>query len=142
MIYYSSHAHSISLPGNTVLHILVMQPNKTNACQAMDLILSRDVELDHSLPLDMVPNYKELTPFKLAAKEGNVVVRGWGTDKGAHEKTKAIQTNKNTNSNKERRKAIKKKFEAKQRLNGPKNSVIIYVMNKKLLLDKFWDCLN
>ncbi|CAL8360271.1 unnamed protein product [Arctogadus glacialis] len=59
--------------GNTVLHILVMQPNKTIVCQAMDLILSRDVELDHSMPLDMVPNYKELTPFKLAAKEGNVV---------------------------------------------------------------------
>ncbi|KAG7263292.1 hypothetical protein CRUP_037816 [Coryphaenoides rupestris] len=49
------------------------RPNKTIACQAMDLIMARDVELDHALPLDMVPNYRELTPFKMAAKEGNIV---------------------------------------------------------------------
>ncbi|CAL1610945.1 unnamed protein product [Knipowitschia caucasica] len=59
--------------GNTVLHILVLQPNKTIACQAMDLIMARDAELDHALPLDMVPNYRGLTPFKMAAKEGNTV---------------------------------------------------------------------
>lgn len=60
--------------GNTVLHILVLQPNKTIACQAIDLIMARDAELDQSVPLDMVPNYRGLTPFKLAAKEGNIVV--------------------------------------------------------------------
>ncbi|XP_072317615.1 transient receptor potential cation channel subfamily V member 6 [Eucyclogobius newberryi] len=59
--------------GNTVLHILVHQPNKTIACQAMDLIMARDAELDQALPIDMVPNYRGLTPFKLAAKEGNAV---------------------------------------------------------------------
>ncbi|CAB1334472.1 unnamed protein product [Coregonus sp. 'balchen'] len=59
--------------GNTVLHILVLQPNKTIACMAMDLVLARDVELDQAVPLDMVPNYRGLTPFKLAAKEGNLV---------------------------------------------------------------------
>uniref|UniRef100_A0A3Q3FGP2 Transient receptor potential cation channel, subfamily V, member 6 n=1 Tax=Labrus bergylta TaxID=56723 RepID=A0A3Q3FGP2_9LABR len=59
--------------GNTVLHILVLQPNKTIACQAIDLIMARDVELDQSVPLDMVPNFRGLTPFKLAAKEGNIV---------------------------------------------------------------------
>ncbi|KAE8288933.1 Transient receptor potential cation channel subfamily V member 6 [Larimichthys crocea] len=62
--------------GNTVLHILVLQPNKTIACQAIDLIMARDAELDQSVPLDMVPNYRGLTPFKLAAKEGNIVARG------------------------------------------------------------------
>lgn len=46
------------------------------ACQAIDLIMARDAELDQSLPLDMVPNYRGLTPFKLAAKEGNIVVSG------------------------------------------------------------------
>lgn len=60
--------------GNTVLHILVLQPNKTIACQAIDLIMARDAELDQSVTLDMVPNYRGLTPFKLAAKEGNIVV--------------------------------------------------------------------
>uniref|UniRef100_A0A8C8EWZ2 Ion transport domain-containing protein n=1 Tax=Oncorhynchus tshawytscha TaxID=74940 RepID=A0A8C8EWZ2_ONCTS len=58
--------------GNTVLHILVLQPNKTIACLVLDLLLARDVELDQAVPLDMVPNYHGLTPFKLAAKEGNL----------------------------------------------------------------------
>ncbi|XP_042278855.1 transient receptor potential cation channel subfamily V member 6 [Thunnus albacares] len=59
--------------GNTVLHILILQPHKTIACQAIDLIMARDAELDHSVPIDMVPNYRGLTPFKLAAREGNIV---------------------------------------------------------------------
>lgn len=61
-------------PGNTVLHILVLQPNKNIACQVIDLIMARDAELDQQVPLDMVPNSRGLTPFKLAAKEGNIVV--------------------------------------------------------------------
>uniref|UniRef100_A0A3Q1IUS1 Ion transport domain-containing protein n=1 Tax=Anabas testudineus TaxID=64144 RepID=A0A3Q1IUS1_ANATE len=60
--------------GNTVLHILVLQPNRLTVCQAIDLVMARDVELDQSVPLDMVPNFRGLTPFKLAAKEGNTVV--------------------------------------------------------------------
>ncbi|XP_038567116.1 transient receptor potential cation channel subfamily V member 6-like isoform X2 [Micropterus salmoides] len=60
--------------GNTVLHILVLQPNKMIACQSIDLIMACDAELDQSVSLDMVPNYRGLTPFKLAAKEGNIVV--------------------------------------------------------------------
>uniref|UniRef100_A0A669CW02 Transient receptor potential cation channel, subfamily V, member 6 n=1 Tax=Oreochromis niloticus TaxID=8128 RepID=A0A669CW02_ORENI len=61
--------------GNTVLHILVLQPNKNIACQVIDLIMARDAELDQQVPLDMVPNSRGLTPFKLAAKEGNIVAR-------------------------------------------------------------------
>uniref|UniRef100_A0A8C7X6K4 Transient receptor potential cation channel, subfamily V, member 6 n=1 Tax=Oryzias sinensis TaxID=183150 RepID=A0A8C7X6K4_9TELE len=60
--------------GNTVLHLLVLQPSKTIACQTMDLIMARDAELDQPVPLDMVTNYRGLSPFKLAAKEGNTVV--------------------------------------------------------------------
>ncbi|XP_041845142.1 transient receptor potential cation channel subfamily V member 6 [Melanotaenia boesemani] len=60
--------------GNTLFHILVLQPNKTIACQTIDLIMTCDAELDQSVPLDMVPNFRGLTPFKLAAREGNIVV--------------------------------------------------------------------
>ncbi|XP_053481782.1 transient receptor potential cation channel subfamily V member 6 [Ictalurus furcatus] len=59
--------------GNTIPHILVLQPTKIIACQVMDMLLTLDAELEPSLPLDMVPNYRGLTPFKLAAKKGNVV---------------------------------------------------------------------
>lgn len=44
-------------------------------CQVIDMLLALDAELEPTLPLDMVPNYRGLTPFKLAAKKGNVVVR-------------------------------------------------------------------
>lgn len=71
--------------GNTVLHILILQPHKTIACQAIDLIMARDAELDQSVSLDMVPNYRGLTPFKLAAKEGNIVVsEAWGEGSQVH----------------------------------------------------------
>ncbi|KAF3700623.1 Transient receptor potential cation channel subfamily V member 5 [Channa argus] len=59
--------------GNTLLHILVLQPSNMTACQVIDLIMEYDAESEHSVPLDMVPNFRGLTPFKLAAKEGNVV---------------------------------------------------------------------
>uniref|UniRef100_A0A8C1UXI3 Transient receptor potential cation channel, subfamily V, member 6 n=1 Tax=Cyprinus carpio TaxID=7962 RepID=A0A8C1UXI3_CYPCA len=61
--------------GNTILHLLVLQPNKTTACQIFDVLMSQDADLDPAIPLDMVPNYRGLTPFKLAAKEGNLVAR-------------------------------------------------------------------
>ncbi|XP_066539520.1 transient receptor potential cation channel subfamily V member 6 [Hoplias malabaricus] len=59
--------------GNTILHILVLQPNKIIACQVMDMLLALDAELDPTVPLDKIPNYRGLTPFKLAAKKGNQV---------------------------------------------------------------------
>ncbi|KAL0985134.1 hypothetical protein UPYG_G00153300 [Umbra pygmaea] len=59
--------------GNTVLHILILQPNKTMACKTMDQLMAHDLQLDHAVPLDMVPNLQGLTPVKLAAEEGNHV---------------------------------------------------------------------
>ena len=42
--------------------------------------MTHDGELDQPVPLDMVPNYRGITPFKLAAKKGNIAVRAyWST---------------------------------------------------------------
>ncbi|XP_050003932.1 transient receptor potential cation channel subfamily V member 6 isoform X1 [Alexandromys fortis] len=59
--------------GNTVLHILILQPNKTFACQMYNLLLSYDGR-DHLKSLELVPNNQGLTPFKLAGVEGNIVM--------------------------------------------------------------------
>ncbi|XP_032069010.1 transient receptor potential cation channel subfamily V member 6-like [Thamnophis elegans] len=60
--------------GNTVLHILVLQPNRTFACQMYNLILSYDKQEGNLEALDLIPNNEGLTPFKLAGVEGNIVM--------------------------------------------------------------------
>ncbi|KAG8515853.1 Transient receptor potential cation channel subfamily V member 5, partial [Galemys pyrenaicus] len=60
--------------GNTVLHLLILQPNKTFACQMYSLLLSYDGLGDHLQSLELVPNHQGLTPFKLAGVEGNTVM--------------------------------------------------------------------
>ncbi|XP_066471074.1 transient receptor potential cation channel subfamily V member 6-like [Tiliqua scincoides] len=60
--------------GNTILHILVLQPNKTLACQMFSLLLSYDKPEGGLQPLDLIQNNEGLTPFKLAGVEGNTVM--------------------------------------------------------------------
>ncbi|XP_048360529.1 transient receptor potential cation channel subfamily V member 6-like [Sphaerodactylus townsendi] len=60
--------------GNTILHIMVLQPNRTFACQMYNLLLSFDKRVGGLAPLDSIPNNKGLTPFKLAGVEGNSVM--------------------------------------------------------------------
>ncbi|XP_044295542.1 transient receptor potential cation channel subfamily V member 6-like [Varanus komodoensis] len=60
--------------GNTVLHILVLQPNKASACQMYNLFLCYNKEDKELGDLDSIPNNEGLTPFKLAGVEGNTVM--------------------------------------------------------------------
>ncbi|ROI36424.1 Transient receptor potential cation channel subfamily V member 5 [Anabarilius grahami] len=72
-MYFRKRRGGLLYFGNTILHLLVLQPNKTTACQIFDILMTQDADLDPTIPLDMIPNYRGLTPFKLAAKEGNLV---------------------------------------------------------------------
>ncbi|KAM8924836.1 transient receptor potential cation channel subfamily V member 6-like [Pelodytes ibericus] len=59
--------------GNTILHILALQPNQIYSCQMFDLFLSYDKE-EGDASLQMMPNNLGLTAFKLAASVGNIVM--------------------------------------------------------------------
>ncbi|XP_039619685.1 transient receptor potential cation channel subfamily V member 6-like isoform X2 [Polypterus senegalus] len=60
--------------GNTVLHILIFQTNKISSCHIYDLIMAYDMKENSRIPLDLIQNNKGLTPFKLAAAEGNLEI--------------------------------------------------------------------
>ncbi|XP_057271911.1 transient receptor potential cation channel subfamily V member 6-like isoform X3 [Pezoporus wallicus] len=70
--------------GNTVLHILVLQPNKTFACHMYSLILSYDRNKEGPGSLELIPNNEGLTPFKLAGVEGNTVMFQYLMQKRKH----------------------------------------------------------
>uniref|UniRef100_UPI00398F7B06 transient receptor potential cation channel subfamily V member 6 n=1 Tax=Pristiophorus japonicus TaxID=55135 RepID=UPI00398F7B06 len=57
--------------GNTVLHVLMLQPKSPLAPQMYDLILSYD-KPENEIAADMIVNRDGLSPIKLAAVEGNV----------------------------------------------------------------------
>ncbi|XP_051889310.1 transient receptor potential cation channel subfamily V member 6-like [Pristis pectinata] len=57
--------------GNTVLHVLVLQPRSTLVPQMYDLIQSYD-EPESETAVDTIVNKDGLSPFKLAAVKGNI----------------------------------------------------------------------
>ncbi|KAG2462428.1 TRPV6 protein, partial [Polypterus senegalus] len=59
--------------GNTVLHMLVLHPNKTLACRMYDYLLSL-ITIDKIRYLESITNNDGFTSMKLAVHKGDVTV--------------------------------------------------------------------
>ncbi|XP_018413282.1 PREDICTED: transient receptor potential cation channel subfamily V member 6-like [Nanorana parkeri] len=69
--------------GNTVFHILVLHPNKTMACKTYDFLASL-ISKEHVSCLESITNKNGLTPLKLAAQEGDVLMFNYFMEKKKH----------------------------------------------------------
>ncbi|XP_066457432.1 transient receptor potential cation channel subfamily V member 6-like isoform X2 [Eleutherodactylus coqui] len=74
LLLHGADAQAKDSHGNTILHILTLQPNKMTACQMYDLIVNYHME-KYGLGLEELYNNDGLTPLKMAALEGNTVAR-------------------------------------------------------------------
>ncbi|XP_069837870.1 transient receptor potential cation channel subfamily V member 6-like [Dendropsophus ebraccatus] len=73
LLLHGADAQAQDSHGNTILHILTLQPNKMSACQMYDLIFSYHKE-KYGPGLEEIHNNDGLTPLKIAALEGNTVM--------------------------------------------------------------------
>ncbi|KAM9316523.1 transient receptor potential cation channel subfamily V member 6-like [Gastrophryne carolinensis] len=69
--------------GNTVFHILVLHPNKYMACKTYDFLASL-LSKEQASHLESITNKKGLTPLKLAAQEGDVLMFNYFMNKRKH----------------------------------------------------------
>lgn len=73
ILLHGADAQAKDSDGNTILHILTLQPNKMSACQMYDLIVSYHKE-KYGPGLEEIYNNNGLSPLKMAAVEGNTVM--------------------------------------------------------------------
>ncbi|XP_072264159.1 transient receptor potential cation channel subfamily V member 5-like [Pyxicephalus adspersus] len=66
--------------GNTVFHILVLHPNKSMACKTYDFLESL-ISKEQVCRLESITNKNGLTPLKLAAQEGDVLMFNYFMEK-------------------------------------------------------------
>ncbi|XP_063819858.1 transient receptor potential cation channel subfamily V member 5-like [Pseudophryne corroboree] len=73
LFQHGADAEAKDSHGNTVLHILALQPDKMSACQMYDLIVGYHKE-KFGPGLEDIFNNDGLSPLKMAAVEGNTVM--------------------------------------------------------------------